>query len=131
MATVLYLLSVPAFIVFILWIIYTVNNPENDLYFEDFTYPIDRKLDKYLKKAIRSGIYSITIRDTYRSNIVFNDGTYGVIWNANKWYAWLTDGSLVSPNGDAYVWEDKRPTRWTMIKLKKAIEKYRKSCLTR
>lgn len=110
-------------VILIFWCILFSNNLDKSIYIDTLNSPIDRTLDKKLRKALRKGIKDIS-RDICRLKITFRDGTVGEFWNCDKWYEWLREGILIPTDGNAYIWSYKRPTRRTMIKFKKAIEKY-------
>lgn len=114
----------------LLWYLLTSNNPEKSLYVESLACPIDRTLNKKLKKVLSSGICSID-RDSCRIKITFNNSTTIEFWDCERWYNWMREGVVIPRTGDAYIWKDKRPTRRTMLKFKKAIEEYYKTLKSR
>lgn len=81
-------------------------------------YPVDKILNRILKHKLNAGIKKIT-SDDYYIYIQFNDNTNACMWNVNKYYSWLSKGSIVG-----YTWDGCRPTRRTMWRLNKAINKY-------
>ena len=87
--------------------------------FQHFTYPIDIIYDSILNKCILSGINKITCPDKYYINITFNNGVVAYLWNGNKYYAWLSEGSI-----GEYKFANSRPKRKTMQKLLDLIENY-------
>lgn len=50
--------------------------------------------------------------------------SYGTleIWNANKWYAWASQGKYVAPSGVAIRWEDELPSRWAVRRMRQALD---------
>lgn len=87
-------------------------------YLKGFNYPVDPILDIKLSRLLDSGISECSVSHYY-IHITFGTGVKGKFWNESKWYAWLFTGSI---NG--YTWKYARPSRKTMWKLIKEIEKY-------
>lgn len=45
-------------------------------------------------------------------------------WNANHFYAWAAEGSFVpSDNSDEIRWKEVMPSRWTVRKFSKIVER--------
>ena len=42
--------------------------------------------------------------------ITFNDDTILVFWNGNRWYAWMSHGSLCLKNGKKLEWDQAMPS---------------------
>lgn len=80
-------------------------------------YPIDDYLDNILRRAIDSGIISITTEDGYYITISFRNGSTAELWNENRYYAWLSRGNV-----DNYHYDGARPKKSTMRKLRKAMK---------
>lgn len=93
------------------------------LWCSSFIHKVDKTLNKKLSSAIKSGI-EYAFKTRFDLDIRFKDGTTCRLWNENKWYAWASKGNIISPDGSAYIWDNKRPSRKTMIKLQKALEAY-------
>ena len=87
-------------------------------YLTIFNYCVDSILDSILNKELDSGI-SECITNSFYIDITFNTGVKATLWNENKWYAWLSRGNIGN-----YTWDNARPRRKTMWRLKKEIEKY-------
>lgn len=81
-------------------------------------YSVDKVLDTILSKCIDSGIKSYKTT-AYFMNIDFNNGINAVLWNANKYYAWISEGYI-----GTYSFRGVQPSKKTMRKLNKEIEKY-------
>ena len=87
-------------------------------YFKLFIYDVDSTLDGILNKELESGVSECIINGFY-IEITFNTGVKAKFWNTNKWFAWLGRGIIGN-----YIWDDARPRKKTMWRLKKEIEKY-------
>jgi len=51
--------------------------------------------------------------------IILENSNYKIkFWNSNKYFAWMTDGSIINKSkGTQYNWGDGRPKRFTMLKV--------------
>lgn len=87
--------------------------------FQEFLYQVDIIYDSILNKCILSGINKITLPNKFYINITFNNGVVANLWNANKYYAWLSQGNI-----GEYKFANSRPKRKTMQKLLNLIETY-------
>ena len=87
-------------------------------YLTFFNHSVDLALDGILNKQLDSGISECTSSRFY-INITFKTGVKAILWNENKWYGWLSEGNIGN-----YTWNNVRPRRKTMWRLKKEIEKY-------
>lgn len=92
-----------------------------------------RKLDIILIYMENIGIKSIDIPKNYFGedgayiDIEFNDGTVMSAWNANRWYAWLSQGTINFSNGEKLDWNGTRPRHEIIYKLKKIVKKWEKT----
>lgn len=81
-------------------------------------------LDRLFNKNISSGIKSVTAKDNYYLYITFNNGNKLKVWNTNKYYGWLNEGSFIDENKKhIYTWFESRPKRKTMIRFRKLLER--------
>lgn len=84
----------------------------------------DKDLSTVLWACLYSGIEDITI-ETYYMKIKFKNEVTARLWNGNKFYAWLSQGSFVDKSGKTiYEYDNARPSRDVMWMLYKAIRKY-------
>jgi hypothetical protein len=83
---------------------------------------VDVILDSMLKRAIKSGLKSLSSISEYYLVIEFNDGTKATMWNANRYCAWLSKGNIEKDDKN-YQWNNARPSRSTMAKLYDLFQK--------
>lgn len=96
----------------------------NGVYMNDKYAP---KLDIILIYMNNIGIKSITlVENEHWIDVEFNDGTILHGWNANRWYAWLSQGNIKFSNGQSMKWYDYRPSHEIIYKLRKIVMKYEK-----
>jgi hypothetical protein len=76
-----------------------------------FNHKVDHAADTLLRKSMKSGIKDIN-SDAYYMYITFKDGVKAKLWNANKYYAWLSRGYIGN-----YNYDYGRPTVKTMYEL--------------
>jgi hypothetical protein len=88
-----------------------------------FLKPQRRALSVILDSCIKSGINKINYQG-YRIFIDFGNGYTMHAWNANKFYSWLSDGTVKDGEELIYKWEDERPRAKTMYKLNRLITSY-------
>lgn len=86
--------------------------------FCNMLYPVCGMLDMVMNIYLDRGIKKVE-HSQYLLDIEFNDGTKARFHNANKYYAWLSDGYI----GNFY-WRDSRPRKSTMRRLVYELEKY-------
>lgn len=84
-----------------------------------FNEEVDECLDLLLRKSMRSGISSVSLKNEFWIAIRFNDGVSMRAWNTNRWYSWLHRGML-----GEYEWVNARPKANTMAELRGAIKRY-------
>ena len=75
-------------------------------------------LDRLINKKLDTGIKEV-VCSFYYIWITFNDDTKSMMWNANKYHAWLDVGYI-----GRYKWENKRPSRATMRRLNDCLNKF-------
>lgn len=80
--------------------------------------PVDPLLDKMLNKCLDKGINELSTTE-YNLHIVFNNNVEANLWNTNRWYGWLSRGNI-----GPYVFDDGRPKKKTMRRVRRAIEEY-------
>lgn len=87
-------------------------------------HPTDPLLDLYLRTGLVYGIKSINTVSDHFIKIEFKNGIEATLWNANKHYAWLSEGTIVLPNGMAkdYKYSGAMPSRSTMFRLRRSIK---------
>lgn len=83
---------------------------------------VNETLDLLLKVHMKTGIKSVD-EGYHHINVVFNSGAVLKAWNANKYYAWLSDGSITYTD-NKFTWADVRPKRGTMYDLKCLLTGY-------
>lgn len=86
----------------------------------------DMYVNDILSACLESGIEEIaSCIDSYYINIKFKNGVTARLWNRNKFYGWLSQGSFVDiANKTIYEYDNARPSRNVMWMLYKAIRKY-------
>jgi hypothetical protein len=92
----------------------------------------DLEYDLRLVTCMYTGIKSV-VEDKYNIKIMFNNGTFAELWNANKYYAWLTGvhGKFIYPNGNLIRLKDQsRPSLYHAYLLRSQISKFRKGLPT-
>lgn len=75
---------------------------------------------------IEAGTSEITDIREYEIEIKASEGTY-LLWNASKYYAWLSRCSTTYDVLDANVWNKERPSRKMLRKFSKLIKKHQNS----
>lgn len=83
-----------------------------------FNYSVDHALDAILKAGVSSGIKKVTITE-YHIEGVFNNGQTFNMWNANKYYAWISSGRC-----GPVSFKESRPKAATMLAFRNAVTKY-------
>lgn len=68
--------------------------------------------------GLEKGIYTIKSITEHWITIQRGDDLVQ-IWNANKWYAWLSTGHIEGTDG----WKSLSPSRTTMVRFDKVITK--------
>ena len=84
-------------------------------------YSTNYKLDVLLVYLNEVGIRTIDLNDSYYNTIIFNDNTKMKFWNANRWYAWMSQGEIVFSNGKTLTWNAVMPSSEVLYKFKKII----------
>ena len=96
----------------------------NRFTFTMMTHEWDVKVDTLLKESLKSGLKKVST-DNYYIYAYFNNGLQFEMWNANKYYGWLHRGTVYDESGDdKFKWINKRPSRKTMAKFYRAINKF-------
>lgn len=84
----------------------------------------EKDLSTLLYVCLQSGIEEI-ISDSHYLRIKFKNGVTARLWNKNKFYAWLSEGSFIDNNNKTiYEYDNARPSRDVMWMLYKAIRNY-------
>jgi len=85
-----------------------------------FSYEYDEKLDMIVKVLI-CGDFKISNK---YDGITFENYAYKItVWDNNKYYAWLSEGSFENKiTGSKYEWKDGRPSIKSMYLLKKRLD---------
>ena len=100
-----------------------------DLRYSDTYYHKDVTpwLNEMISDGVDSGIKNYEVLN-HHFKITFNNDVEMVLWNANKYYAWLSNGKISIPDDDGKInvveYDKKRPSPFFMLKLKNAIENY-------
>lgn len=95
--------------------------------FSLYNYSSSNELSIYINNCINTGIISVAYSSRFDMYILFGNELIVEFWNENKYYAWLSKGSIISKeSGELYKWKNKRPNRRTMARLYCEIEKYEK-----
>jgi hypothetical protein len=83
-----------------------------------------RVMEIYLEDV---GVKSISLSpDKYYYTFIFNDGTEIKFWNANRWYAFMSQGEATFSNGKSFKWAGVMPPRSVLFKYKRIIKEYEK-----
>jgi hypothetical protein len=75
------------------------------------------------------GIRSFSM-DSHWCTLTFKDNTVFKFWNSNKWYAWMSQGTIHFSNGKKISWSSGMPSNEVLVKYSKVItflEKRQKS----
>lgn len=86
--------------------------------FTIMTCDICNTLDALINSKLDCGIDKLG-SDDFFINIIFKDGVKCSMWNANKYYGWLSMGNIGN-----YNWVDVRPRKRTMRRLEREINKF-------
>ena len=73
-----------------------------------------------------TGILEIKGTDDFISSILFKDDSTIHFWNANRWYAWMDQGTMKFSNGKELTWYHNTPSYETLYKYKKIVKKFDK-----
>lgn len=88
---------------------------------------VDEALDSLLSNIIDNK----TIIDVKGENcylcIEFSNGIIADVWNANRYYAWLSSGTIRENNSVIYKWDYARPRKKTMRKLRRKLRDFYKN----
>jgi hypothetical protein len=82
----------------------------------------DETLDEIISDLLEKEIVSIDNINEYYILIVTSDGFEYKLWNNNKYYGWLTRGSITVNNENLVSWDDAQPSAITMAKLKQLVD---------
>jgi hypothetical protein len=85
--------------------------------------PVDKTLDALLDKGFKYGIRELEYPDRFYIRIIFGNGSDFEMWNANRYYGWLSNGTMTA-NGYTYKWNGARPKKKTIRKLIREIRKF-------
>ena len=94
------------------WFLYGCNNK---------IFVTSIKLDILLIYLKEFGIKSIE-NSTYHIKIIFNDGTKLRFWNENRWYSWMSNGTIEFSDGKCFSWNDKMPRNEVLYEFKKVVK---------
>ena len=79
-------------------------------------------LDVLLVYLEEVGVKSKIQNEPYHASVIFNDGTIVTFWNANKWYAWMSSGTIKFSNGKELRWSSQVPSYEVLYKFKMLFE---------
>lgn len=83
----------------------------------------DKLATKYIKNGLQSGIKDVSYPSHHTITITFYNGVRITdAWNANKYYSWLSDGTITF-KGYMYNYHN-RPKISILKKLDKAIDRF-------
>ena len=91
------------------------------VYPEKRLYKLYSKLDIlniYIKKV---GIKSIDTK-VFNCVIIFNDNTKLTFWNFNRWYSFMSKGTIEFSNGKILNWEQCQPSYEVLYNYKKIVK---------
>ena len=84
-------------------------------------YARSKKLDVLLIYFNEIGIKSTKVDYGYYL-IIFNDDTQLKMWNENRWFAWMSSGSLTLKNGKNFEWNTCMPSYETLYHYMRYIK---------
>jgi len=89
-----------------------------------FNHRYSSELDDILKELLTKKIIKIDKEGAARIGVLFDDGSFADLWNENKYYAWLDQGTIKLINGRDYTYAGKRPKVTTMVKMLRKIQSF-------
>jgi hypothetical protein len=93
------------------------------LYGVNVAYPEHKILDILIVYLEEVGISTYDIGD-FNSKITFKDNTVFSFWDSNKWYAWMSSGTIHFSNGKILTWSSKCPSYEVLYKFKVEIDNF-------
>jgi len=78
----------------------------------------DTKLNLLLEYGLNSGVKNVDTKDQHYIYIDFNCGMRAELWDSNKWYAWLSSGTIYF-NNEEYRYTGVLPSKEIQLELKK------------
>ena len=96
----------------------------NRISFTMMNHKHDPVISALLSDCMDSGIAAVETNGKYSINVTFKDGSKLNAWNANRYYAWLSQGWIEQPNESKYQWEEARPSRDVMARLYNMLKNY-------
>lgn len=88
---------------------------------------VDECLDFLLSNIIDNKTIIDVKGDYYYLRIEFSNGIIADVWNANRYYGWLSNGTIIKNNSVIYKWKDVRPRKKTMRKLRRKLRDFYKN----
>ena len=89
-----------------------------------FNHRYSRELDDILKELLTKKIIKIDKEGYARIGVLFDDGSFADLWNENRYYAWLDQGTINMIDGRTYRYSLSRPKVTTMVKMLRKIQSY-------
>ena len=87
------------------------------------SYPSDKLLDSLILNLLHDEIVDITLTD-FELSITFSNDFTLMVWDENRYYAWLSRGKITYNGKIFYEWTKKMPTNKTMNILYNRIYPY-------
>lgn len=92
-----------------------------------FNYRFNPQLDEIFEALMRAESGDI---DTTQYWLKIKTSLLSVeAWNANKYYAWLSQGTAQFANGTRMTWNNERPSVWVMCKMRRALRDHVSFCV--
>lgn len=86
--------------------------------FTDFIYQVDENVDKILSQIMDEyELLDIKYNDEYTITLRFGNNILVEAWNSGRYYAWLSEGKVITNGKLFFTWCDGRPRRKTMNRL--------------
>ena len=93
--------------------------------FTNFIYQVDENVDNILNQIMDNHeLTEFVYNDEYTMNLRFGNKISAKLWNAERYYAWLSRGEI-KVNGELFfTWSHARPKRKTMNRLLKLMDRF-------
>lgn len=93
------------------------------LWFNNFS---AKELTRIFQDCMETGVSEVK-EISHFIIIIFNNGIKIKFWDANHYYAWMSQGEVFNliDNKKIYTWYDSRPSAKIMYKMKKLLKEYK------